>query len=170
MYTVSKEIEFDAGHRVPNHKSKCRNPHGHRYRLRVTITGSVVTTPGASDEGMLADFGDLKTFMTYGVHDVLDHGFIVHEDDRTMLMALGEASEGDMSTPGHEYWQIVDYEQGEANRFGWKVIVVPFIPTAENLAKWCWDQMKERVESIGFKMYLVELWETPTSLATYNEE
>jgi 6-pyruvoyl-tetrahydropterin synthase len=52
----------------------------------------------------------------------------------------------------------------------WKVIVVPFIPTAENLAKWCWDQIKERVESIGFKMSLVELWETPTSLATYKED
>jgi 6-pyruvoyltetrahydropterin/6-carboxytetrahydropterin synthase len=146
-YTVSKDIEFDAGHRVPNHKSKCRNPHGHRYRLRVTITGDLVSTPGSSSEGMLADFGDLKTFMTYGVHDVLDHGFIVYEADRVAL-------------------RMFDYAEGE----NFKLIIVPFIPTAENLAKWCWDQLVTRVESIGFKMHLVELWETPTSLATYKED
>lgn len=167
MYSVSKEIEFDAGHRVPNHKSKCRNPHGHRYRVRVTIAGEIVDTPGASDEGMLADFGDLKTLMTAYVHDILDHGFIVHEDDREMLFGLGEASDGSMSSPGHEYWQIVDRENGEENRFGWKVIVVPFIPTAENLAKWVWDQLAVGIKQMGFRLYLVELWETPTSLATY---
>jgi len=146
MYTVSKEIEFDAGHRVPNHKSKCRNPHGHRYRLRVTIAGELITNAGASDEGMLADFGDLKTIMTEKVHDVLDHGFIVHEDDRVMLGFFSEYSED-----------------------VFKYIVVPFVPTAENLAKWCWDQLSDLVLQMGFWLELVELWETPTSLATYKE-
>jgi 6-pyruvoyltetrahydropterin/6-carboxytetrahydropterin synthase len=144
-YTVSKEIEFDAGHRVPNHKSKCRNPHGHRYRLRVTIAGDLVSIPGASSEGMLADFGDLKIWMMYNVHDILDHGFVVYDRDLAMLTSLDTDS-------------------------SWKVIVVPFIPTAENLAKWCWDQLKKDIEAMGFKMELVELWETPTSLATYKED
>lgn len=145
VFTVSKEIEFDAGHRVPNHKSKCRNPHGHRYRLRVTVTGDIVTTPGASDEGMLTDFGDLKTWMTYSVHDVLDHGFIVYEGDDAMRRAL-----------------LFDEDIRKS-----KVILVPFIPTAENLAKWCWDQLAEKVAEMNFTLSLVELWETPTSLATY---
>lgn len=153
MYTVSKEIEFDAGHRVPNHKSKCKNPHGHRYRLRVTITGDIVDTPGASNEGMLTDFGDLKTWMTYGVHDVLDHGFIVYERDHELVQSLGV--------------RIYTDGRGVRSDYGWKVITVPFIPTAENLAKWCWDQIEPRIEEMGFKMELVELWETPTSLATY---
>jgi 6-pyruvoyltetrahydropterin/6-carboxytetrahydropterin synthase len=151
--TVSKEIEFDAGHRVPNHKSKCRNPHGHRYRLRVTIAGDLVTTPGASDEGMLADFGDLKNIMATQVHDVLDHGFIVFGEDDPMLYALGV-------TPN-----ALSIVQAE----GWKVIVTDFIPTAENLAEWCWNQLKPWIEPLGFTMQLVELWETPTSLATYFE-
>jgi len=144
VYTVSKEVEFDAGHRVPNHKSKCRNPHGHRYRLRVTITGQIVQTPGASDEGMLADFGDLKTLMTEHVHDVLDHGFIAYEDDELI-----------MSMFAGEY--VEDF----------KLIVVPFIPTAENLAKWCWDQLEVHILNMGFIPTVVELWETPTSKATY---
>lgn len=148
VYTVSKEIEFDAGHRVPNHKSKCRNPHGHRYRLRVTISGDLVVSPGASDEGMLADFGDLKTIMTERVHDVLDHGFIVYENDQVMAAAFKAMAEP---------WA------GERP----KVIVVPFIPTAENLARWCCDQLQYQVAIMGFRLTKIELWETPTSLATY---
>lgn len=150
LRTVSKEVEFDAGHRVPNHKSKCRNPHGHRYRLRVTISGDLVTTPGASDEGMLADFGDLKTIMTEMVHDVLDHGFIAYENDVAVIHMFDEL-------------QIVADES-------FKIIYVSFIPTAENLAEWCWYQLKPLVENMGFRMHLVELWETPTSLATYQED
>jgi 6-pyruvoyltetrahydropterin/6-carboxytetrahydropterin synthase len=143
VYTVSKEVEFDAGHRVPNHKSKCRNPHGHRYRLRVTITGELVTAGGASDEGMLADFGDLKGIMTEKVHDVLDHGFIMYSGDTITKMMFAAVNDT------------------------FKVIVVPFIPTAENLAKWCWDQLEADVRTMGFELQLIELWETPTSLATY---
>src|SRR3954464_3160774 len=118
-YTVSKEIEFDAGHRVTNHASKCRNPHGHRYRIRVSITGELVTTAGASNEGMLADFGDLKNLMMDLVHEPLDHGFIVYEDDKLMQAALS-----------------VDYTINKEPP--WKVIVFPYIPTAENLARWTW--------------------------------
>ena len=155
MYTVSKEIEFDAGHRVPNHASKCRNPHGHRYRLRVSITGDLVDTPGSSSEGMLADFGDLKTIMTSHVHDVLDHGFIVYEKDSTMVEMFGIIRRKDRT---------------EMNDNNFKVITVPFIPTAENLARWCCDQLQARVAIMGFKLSLIELWETPTSLATYTPE
>lgn len=162
-YRVSKEIEFDAGHRVPNHASKCRNPHGHRYRVRVTIAGELVTTPGASDEGMLADFGDLKGLLTQYVHDPLDHGFIVHEQDIVTLYSLGEA---DYNEDTQEFRRI---DQSVAqNRFDWKVIVFPYIPTAENLARWIWEQLKKPVGEIGFDLSLVEVWETPTSLATYD--
>lgn len=144
VFTVSKEIEFDAGHRVPNHKSKCRNPHGHRYRLRVTITGEIVQTPGTSDEGMLADFGDLKALMTYKVHDVLDHGFVMYSNDMVMRNM---------------------FESGGTQDF--KVVYVSFVPTAENLSKWCWDQLEKPVEDMGFALCTIELWETPTSKATY---
>ena len=73
---ITKEIGIDMGHRVPNHKSKCRNPHGHRYTLEVTITAPLIDTDGASDEGMIFDFGDIKKHMMEKIHDVLDHGFM----------------------------------------------------------------------------------------------
>jgi 6-pyruvoyltetrahydropterin/6-carboxytetrahydropterin synthase len=147
QYVISKEVEFDAGHRVPNHASKCRNPHGHRYRVRVSITGDLVTTPGASNEGMLADFGDLKNLMMQLVHDPLDHGFIVYEHDDAMASGL----------------QALEQFAEES----FKVVYFPYIPTAENLAQWVWDELKTPIDLIKFELALVEVWETPTSLASY---
>lgn len=142
---ISKEIEFDAGHRVMCHGSKCRNPHGHRYRVRVTCAGEIVDDPGAPDDGMLVDFGDLKGLMTELVHDPLDHGFITQDSD-----PLGEV--------------LADAS------IGWKLIEFPYAPTAENLARWSWDQLQGPIESRfrdGLRLSMIEVWETPTSVAIY---
>ena len=44
--TIRRWIETDTGHRVPNHKSKCKHIHGHRYRWEVEIEGDVVADCG----------------------------------------------------------------------------------------------------------------------------
>ena len=44
--TIRRYVETDTGHRVPNHKSKCRHFHGHRYRFEAEIEGDVVTEKG----------------------------------------------------------------------------------------------------------------------------
>lgn len=150
MITISKEIEFDAGHRVPNHRSKCRNPHGHRYRVVATITGTIVDESGASDEGMLLDFGDLKSVLVSFIHDPLDHAFIVYEGDRVM----------------REVFESAETES-------WNHVIFPYIPTAENIARWCWEQIELPLrESFRGNFWLdnVEVWETPTSTATYYGE
>ena len=162
MFTISKEIEFDAGHRVPAHVSKCKNPHGHRYRVRATITGELITTPGASDEGMLADFGDLKKALTEQIHDVLDHGFIVHYKDDAMLYALT----GGLWTCGLNR-SITDVRTDIARLCDWKVFVFPYVPTAENLALWSFLQLDGTVRRMGFALVKVDVWETPTSVATF---
>lgn len=151
MITISKEIEFDAGHRVPGHASKCKNPHGHRYRVRVTCQGEIVTEAGSPDEGMLVDFGDLKMLMTDRVHDVLDHAFIVHVDDGRMRQALmiGQADDD------------------------WKVVLFPYVPTAENIARWIFEQLDEPIAEHfrrGLTLHRVEVWETPTSVATVDRD
>ena len=38
---ITTRLEFDAGHRIPNHKSNCKNLHGHRYAIEVTVTGPI---------------------------------------------------------------------------------------------------------------------------------
>lgn len=145
MHYITKEVQFDAGHRVPNHNSKCRSPHGHRYRVCATIAGDLRSEPGASDEGMVVDFGDLKKVMTEKIHDALDHSFIIHVGDVVMLDALAPSTTGEL----------------------FKVVPFPYIPTAENLALWCFEQLREPVRNMHCILCNVTVFETPTSEATY---
>lgn len=141
---ISKEIEFDAGHRVPGHIGKCRNPHGHRYRVRVTCEGNIIEDKDRSDHGMLVDFGDLKTIMKTRIHDRLDHGFMVYVGDAELMKIFYD----------HD-WKIIE--------FGW-------VPTAENIARWIWLSIKRDIEQeFGDDLHLTEVavWETPTSVAYY---
>lgn len=124
------------GHRVPNHKNKCRNPHGHRYRLEVTIKGEINTTKGDSSEGMVFDFGDLKELMMQKIHNSLDHCFMIYEDDQELIKAFAN----------------------------WAPVVVPFIPTAENIVQWCFDQLKTSVPR-HIAITKLTLYETPHSWA-----
>ncbi|MCP8713285.1 6-pyruvoyl tetrahydropterin synthase family protein, partial [Streptomyces sp. AC04842] len=81
MISVTRRLEFDAGHRIPDHRSQCRNMHGHRYVLEITLTGDIVQAPGESDNGMLMDFADIKRIAKTHVVDVWDHAFLVYEGD-----------------------------------------------------------------------------------------
>jgi 6-pyruvoyltetrahydropterin/6-carboxytetrahydropterin synthase len=152
---ISREVEFDAGHRVPNHESKCRNPHGHRYRVVATITGRLVDRSGASDEGMVVDFGRLSELLKKYVHDIYDHGFIVHDSDQDMLTAL----------------DVDANETNPTSTYGWKVIVVDWIPTAENMARAIfedlWDHVMDLDANGRVTLAGIDVYETPKSKATY---
>ena len=78
---IRRWVETDTGHRVPNHKSKCKNLHGHRYRWEAELEGDVVSSTGVSDEGMLMDFSDISKILTEFIHDIVDHAFIVYDQD-----------------------------------------------------------------------------------------
>src|SRR5471030_2446561 len=75
MLTITRKLEFDAGHRIPDHKSQCRNLHGHRYTLEITLTGQVISVEGNSDNGMIMDFSDIKALAKEHLVDVWDHAF-----------------------------------------------------------------------------------------------
>ena len=57
---ITTRMEFDAGHRIPGHKNTCKNLHGHRYALEVTIKGEIIQQESASEFGMVMDFKDAK--------------------------------------------------------------------------------------------------------------
>ena len=143
---IRRWVETDTGHRVPNHKSKCRHMHGHRYRWEVELEGDVVTQVGVSEEGMLMDFSDVSTILNQYVHDVVDHAFIVYEGDTEALTALSQ--------------------MGDEHR----TLIVPFIPTAENLAKWAFEQVEPRISSSfgnSLKLHAFHVRETPKSWASW---
>ena len=145
--TIRRWVETDTGHRVPNHRSKCRNFHGHRYRWEVELEGDVVDEDGVSEEGMLIDFSDVSRILKEQIHDVLDHAFVVFEGDTGALDAL--------SALGDDH----------------KTFVVPFIPTAENLAKWAYSQVAPHISSAydnNLRLTAFHVRETPKSWASWN--
>jgi 6-pyruvoyltetrahydropterin/6-carboxytetrahydropterin synthase len=70
MFQVSVEETFSAGHALRGYRGKCENPHGHNYRVRVTLEG-----PQLDSIGLLCDFTQLKQVMRE-IIGVLDHQFM----------------------------------------------------------------------------------------------
>jgi len=70
MFEVTVEAGFSSGHYLRNYKGKCENPHGHNYRVLVTLAGAEL-----DDAGLLLDFKLLKTLLR-PVVDYLDHQMI----------------------------------------------------------------------------------------------
>ena len=67
MYEVTVEADFSSGHYLRNYKGKCENPHGHNYKVRVTLAGTELD--GA---GLLLDFKLLKQVLR-PVIERIDH-------------------------------------------------------------------------------------------------
>ena len=70
MFQVSVEETFSAGHALRGYRGKCENPHGHNYRVRVTLAG-----PQLDSIGLLCDFTQLKQVMREIISG-LDHQFM----------------------------------------------------------------------------------------------
>ena len=67
MYEVTVEAGFSSGHYLRNYRGKCENPHGHNYKVRVTLIGREL-----DETGLLLDFKLLKLVMR-PVIDRIDH-------------------------------------------------------------------------------------------------
>lgn len=133
-------VEWDMGHRLPNHGGQCRNLHGHRYVAEVTLNGPVKSARGDADEGMLIDFGPAKELVRLHLQD-RDHRFLISHTDPLLQ---------DMERlPG--------------------VIVVPYVPTAENMAADLLAQLRKDAAALrafnGVAISKLRLYETPTSWA-----
>jgi 6-pyruvoyltetrahydropterin/6-carboxytetrahydropterin synthase len=138
---ITTRLEFDAGHRIPDHKSQCRNLHGHRYAIEITLSGDIIQQENISDNGMVMDFSDVKRIAREAVVDVWDHAFIVYQHDTQVLNFLN-------SLPNH------------------KTVVFPTIPTAENMASEAFRILNnEYKDTYGnhLKLLRVRLYETPNS-------
>jgi len=140
---ITTRLEFDAGHRIPCHKSQCRNLHGHRYAIEITLSGDIIKNDGASENGMVMDFSDVKAIARKSVVDVWDHAFLVYQGDSEVLAFLN-------SLPDH------------------KTVVMGTVPTAENMAAEAFRILKTEYQDFygnHLKLERVRLYETPNSWA-----
>jgi 6-pyruvoyltetrahydropterin/6-carboxytetrahydropterin synthase len=106
---ITRRLEFDAGHRIPDHQSQCRHLHGHRYAIEVTLKGDVIETDGSPLNGMVMDFSEVKAIAEKNLIDIWDHAFLAWRRDTSVVEFL-------VSIPGH------------------KTVLLDVVPTAENLA------------------------------------
>ena len=142
---ITSRLEFDAGHRIPNHNSQCRHLHGHRYTIEITLSGDVITAEGSSEQGMVMDFSDVKRIAKERVVDAWDHAFLVYRGDKVVLDFLN-------TLPNN------------------KTVVLDIIPTAENLAKTTFDLLLDAYrDTYGNHLRLerVRLYETPNNWADH---
>jgi 6-pyruvoyltetrahydropterin/6-carboxytetrahydropterin synthase len=144
MLTITRKLEFDAGHRIPDHNSQCRNLHGHRYALHITLSGAVVERDGQPDNGMIMDFSDIKAIARKHLVDLWDHAFLVYDKDAVVRQFLD-------SLPDH------------------KTVVLDRVPTVENLAQIAFDTLTS-VFQRETKLVLtkITLFETPNCWAEVN--
>jgi len=70
MFTLTKRFEFEAAHHLPKHKGKCKNLHGHSYKLEVTVRRE---DGELNNEGMVVDSGILKQVVNETIIERLDH-------------------------------------------------------------------------------------------------
>ena len=78
---IAKEFRWEMGHRLPEHFGKCKNIHGHSYKMIVELSGEV------NAEGMVLDFYDLKKIVN-PIVEKLDHSFLVYSGDEEIIAFL----------------------------------------------------------------------------------
>lgn len=140
---ITRRLEFDAGHRIPDHKSQCRHLHGHRYAIEITLSGNIIDKAGDAANGMVMDFSQVKELAMTHLVGRWDHAFLVYEGDRA----------------------IVDFLAGIPDH---KTVVLDRVPTAENLARLafdCLDAVYRDTYGNHLRLEQVRLYETPNCWA-----
>lgn len=140
---ITRRLEFDAGHRIPDHHSQCRHLHGHRYALEITLAGEIIEVSGSPINGMVMDFSEVKTIAKENLIDGWDHAFLAWRRDASLVGFLA-------SIPGH------------------KTVLLDVVPTAENLAIVAFrilDPLYQDRYGNHLKLEKVRLYETPNCWA-----
>lgn len=169
--TITREIGIDAGHRVPLHASKCRALHGHRYVIQATCAGEV--QQGGPQDGMILDFSFLKEEMMAEIDASCDHALIMQYNDPILrtLMPLSDLESARVAFEGDDASPFVFHSLDERSTgILYKIYLIPYAPTAENLARHWFEKLAPRVEhrSAGkAHLRMVRVWETPNCYADH---
>ena len=158
MWEIDKTFDFCYGHRVWSQyleqeyagkmQCQCRRLHGHQGQVKIHLAASGLQA------GMVTDFNHLNWLKKF-IDDNIDHRFIIDKNDPLFqAMTKGICTDG---SPEAEEYQESFY-------------IVDFVPTSENLAKWLFDLVQEKMNPLGVKVVKVEWFETPKSRSVYTKD
>jgi len=142
MIRLTKEFSFETGHALFGYDGKCRNIHGHSYKLAVTVVGRPIEEAGHKKLGMVIDFGDLKQIVRSEVVDPFDHATVFNKNTPHIELAQ------DLEARGH------------------KVILADYQPTCENMVQDFAMRIKARLPE-DIQLYALKLRETATAYAEW---
>lgn len=139
MYKLKTKANFDSAHFLKDYEGKCSNIHGHRWTVEIEV-GAETLESDTQNRGMVVDFSNLKK----DLRELADHF------DHSLIMETGSLKQATEDALIAENLRIVK---------------VDFRPTAENFAKYIYDEMPSR----GYNVIEASVYETPNNVASYCE-
>ena len=139
---ITKKFSFETGHALYGYDGKCRNVHGHSYKLSVTVIGTPIADTNNVKYGMVIDFTDLKKIVKEEIVDVFDHATVFNKNTPHVELAK------ELSDRGHS------------------VLLVDYQPTSEMMVIDFADKIKERLPQT-IRLHSLRLQETATSFAEW---
>jgi 6-pyruvoyltetrahydropterin/6-carboxytetrahydropterin synthase len=139
---ITKQFTFETGHALYGYDGKCRNVHGHSYKLSVTVIGTPITDTSNVKYGMVIDFSDLKAIVKEDIVDIFDHATVFNANTPHVDLAK------ELKERGHH------------------VILVPYQPTSENMVLDFAEKIKRRLPA-GIELHSLRLQETESSFAEW---
>lgn len=154
MLRITKDHEISMAHRLVGHVGKCRNIHGHNYKISIIIGANAL-----NEQGMIVDFSEVKKLLCSWLDDNWDHRIMLWSQDPFMAhpgfqQALWDDRAKDMEGPQ-------------------SLVIVPFNPTAENMAKHLLHTVfPNLIDGSGLSIFVtaVTVQETATCCATASLE
>ena len=139
---ITKQFSFETGHALYGYDGKCKNVHGHSYRLEVTVIGIPINDKTNVKFGMVIDFGDLKKIVKEEIVNVFDHATVFNKNTPHVELAR------ELEIRGHN------------------VLLVDYQPTSEMMVIDFASKIKKRLPR-NIKLFSLKLQETATSFAEW---
>ncbi|RXJ52324.1 6-pyruvoyl trahydropterin synthase family protein [Gelidibacter gilvus] len=139
---ITKQFSFETGHALYGYDGKCKNVHGHSYKLSVTVIGKPINDASNAKFGMVIDFSDLKTIVKDEIVDVFDHATVFNKNTPHVELAK------ELKDRGHS------------------VLLVDYQPTSEMMVIDFAEKIKKHLPET-IQLHSLKLQETDTSFAEW---
>ena len=139
---ITKQFSFETGHALYGYDGKCKNVHGHSYKLSVTVIGTPILDNTNVKFGMVIDFTDLKKIVKEEIVDNFDHATVFNKNTPHVELAK------ELSNRGHH------------------VILVDYQPTSENMVIDFAQKIQDRLPN-DIQLHSLRLQETESSFAEW---
>ena len=139
---ITKQFDFETGHALYGYDGKCKNVHGHSYKLSVTVIGHPIADTSHVKYGMVIDFTDLKAIVQEEIVDQFDHATVFNKNTPHVELAA------------------------ELEKRGHTIILVDYQPTSEMMLVDFSNRIKKRLPD-NIRLHSLKLQETGTSNAEW---